>query len=202
MSKLISVRFSKIGHTTARLDGLAYDMTGDDGNPENSMIIGLNSSGKTSQLHLLFSIFLPAKHDLATHLDEDGRSFPYYFQDNEVGFVVTEWAIPGANMSLLGRAEKTRIVGRFTQYSNRDEEKHETCLFSFIADEEVGIDDLPLTSSIQSGRVEKHCKTMSEAKKYLNEVSISQAVNSIAKMLSATGRTICGKLVSTSTSSR
>jgi hypothetical protein len=170
MSKLISVRFSKIGHTTARLDGLAYDMTGDDGNPENSMIIGLNSSGKTSQLHLLFSIFLPAKHDLATHLDEDGRSFPYYFQDNEVGFVVTEWAIPGANMSLLGRAEKTRVVGRFTQYSNRDEEKHETCFFSFIADEEVGIDDLPLTSSIQSGRVEKHCKTMSEAKKYLNEV--------------------------------
>ncbi len=170
MSKLISVRFSKIGHTTARLDGLAYDMTGDDGNPENSMIIGLNSSGKTSQLHLLFSIFLPAKHDLATHLDEDGRSFPYYFQDNEVGFVVTEWAIPGANMSMLGTAEKTRVVGRFTQYSNRDEEKHETCFFSFIADEEVGIDDLPLTSSIQSGRVEKHCKTMSEAKKYLNEV--------------------------------
>lgn len=112
MSKLISVRFSKIGHTTARLDGLAYDMTGEDGNPENSMVIGLNSSGKTSQLHLLFSIFLPAKHDLATHLDEDGRSFPYYFQDNEVGFVVTEWAIPGANMSLLGTAEKTRVVGR------------------------------------------------------------------------------------------
>lgn len=134
------------------------------------MIIGLNSSGKTSQLHLLFSIFLPAKHDLATHLDEDGRSFPYYFQDNEVGFVVTEWAIPGANMSLLGRAEKTRVVGRFTQYSNRDEEKHETCFFSFIADENVGIDDLPLTSSILSGRVEKHCRTMSEAKKYLNEV--------------------------------
>ena len=62
------------------------------------MIIGLNSSGKTSQLHLLFSIFLPAKHDLATHLDEDGRSFPYYFQDNEVGFVVTEWTIPGGKI--------------------------------------------------------------------------------------------------------
>ena len=73
MSKLISVRFSKIGHATARLDGLAYDMIGDDGSPENSMIIALNSSGKTSQLHLLFSIFLPAKHDLATH---SGRRRP------------------------------------------------------------------------------------------------------------------------------
>jgi hypothetical protein len=170
MAELLSVRFSKIGHTTARLDGLAYDMTGDDGSPENSMIIASNASGKTSQLHLLYSIFLPAKHDLATHLDEDGRSFPYYFQDNEVGFVVTEWTIPGSNRSLLGGMEKTRVVGRFTQYSNRDEEKHETYFFSFIADEEAGIDDLPLTSSIQTGRIEKHCKTISETKKYLNEV--------------------------------
>lgn len=158
MAELLSVRFSKIGHTTARLDGLAYDMTGDDGSPENSMIIASNASGKTSQLHLLYSIFLPAKHDLATHLDEDGRSFPYYFQDNEVGFVVTEWTIPGSNRSLLGGIEKTRVVGRFTQYSNRDEEKHETYFFSFIADKEAGIDDLPLTSSIQAGRIEKHCK--------------------------------------------
>lgn len=170
MAELLSVRFSKIGHSTARLDGLAYDLTGDDGSPENSMIIASNATGKTSQLHLLYSIFLPAKHDLATHLDEDGRSFPYYFQDNEVGFVVTEWTIPGSNRSLLGGMEKTRVVGRFTQYSNRDEEKHETWFFSFIADEEAGIDDLPLTSSIQTGRVEKHCKTISETKKYLNEV--------------------------------
>ncbi len=170
MAELLSVRFSKIGHSTARLDGLAYDLTGDDGSPENSMIIASNATGKTSQLHLLYSIFLPAKHDLATHLDEDGRSFPYYFQDNEVGFVVTEWTIPGSNRSLLGGMEKTRVVGRFTQYSNRDEEKHETYFFSFIADEEAGIDDLPLTSSIQVGRVEKHCRTISETKKYLNEV--------------------------------
>ena len=73
-------------------------------------------------------------------------------------------------MSLLGRAEKTRVVGRFTQYTNRDENKFETCFFATIADDEAGIDNLPLTSSILLGKVEKHCKTMSETKKYLNDV--------------------------------
>lgn len=168
MPELVSVRFSKIGYRDARLDGLAYNLNGmDKGAPDNALVIGSNSSGKTSQLHLLFSLFLPHKHELAAQKDNSGRQFAYYFEENEIGFVATEWTIPGSG-TLPGMVRKTRVIGRFTQFTNRDKYEHTTCFFSFIADEELGIDDLPITSSIP-GRVPDYCRTISEAKKYLQE---------------------------------
>jgi DNA repair exonuclease SbcCD ATPase subunit len=169
MAELLSVRFSKIGYRDARLDGLSYSLTLPDGSPENALIIGSNSSGKTSQLHLLFSIFLPHHNELVSEKDSSGRHFAYYFEENEIGFVATEWTMPGSG-NLPGMvAAKTRVVGRFSQFTNRERYEHTSVFFSFIADSERGIDDLPLTSSIPH-RVATSPKTVHEAKKYLREL--------------------------------
>lgn len=166
MPNLLSVRFSKVGYVDARLDGLAYSVS-QEGEPKNSLIIGSNSGGKTSQLHLLFSIFLPQKHDLISKKDNSARDFAYYFEENEIAFVVTEWTIPNNQPDLYGK-QKTRVIGRFTQFTNRARYEHETNFFSFIADGELGIDDLPITSSIPS-RVKDYCRTVSEVKRYLRD---------------------------------
>jgi len=169
MAELLSVRFSKIGYRDARLDGLSYSLATADGTPENALIIGSNSSGKTSQLHLIFSIFLPHHNELVSQKDRSGRHFAYYFEEGEIGFVATEWSIPG-NRTLPGLAiNRTRVIGRFTQFTNRDKYEHTTVFFSFVADNELGIDDLPITSSIPH-RVAASPKTVSEAKKYLRDV--------------------------------
>ena len=168
MAELLSVRFSKIGYRDARLDGLSYNLTTPDGTPENALIIGSNSSGKTSQLHLMFSIFLPQHKELVSQRDSSGRQFAYYFEEGEIGFVATEWTIPG-NRNLPGMATRRRIVGRFSQFTNRERYEHTTVFFSFIADDDLGIDDLPITSSIPE-RVPEYRRTVSEAKKYLREV--------------------------------
>ncbi len=169
MAELLAIRFSKIGYRDARLDGLSYNLTTQDGTPENALIIGSNSSGKTSQLHLIFSIFLPHKHELVSQKDNSGRQFAYYFEEDEIGFVATEWTLPG-NRNLPGMATgKTRVVGRLSQFTNRERNEQTTVFFSFIADNELGIDDLPITSSIPE-RVPAYRRSISEAKKYLREV--------------------------------
>lgn len=168
MAELLSVRFSKIGYRDARLDGLSYNLAAPDGAPENALIIGSNSSGKTSQLHLIFSIFLPQHKELVSQRDSSGRQFAYYFEEGEIGFVATEWTIPG-NRNLPGMTSRRRIVGRFSQFTNRERYEHTTVFFSFIADNDLGIDDLPITSSIPE-RVPEYRRTVSEAKKYLREV--------------------------------
>jgi hypothetical protein len=169
MAELLSVRFSKIGYRDARLDGLSYSLATTDGTPENALIIGSNSSGKTSQLHLIFSIFLPHHNELVSQKDRSGRQFAYYFEEGEIGFVATEWSIPG-NRTLPGMAvSKTRVIGRFTQFTNRDKYENTTVFFSFVADDELGIDDLPITSSIPH-RVTESRKTISDTKKYLRDV--------------------------------
>jgi len=169
MAELLSVRFSKIGYRDARLDGLSYNLSTPDGAPENALVIGSNSSGKTSQLHLIFSIFLPHHKELVSQRDSSGRQFAYYFEEGEIGFVATEWTIPG-NRNLPGMAaSRTRIVGRFSQFTNRERYEHTTVFFSFIADNEVGIDDLPLSSSIPE-RVPAYRRTVSDAKKYIRDV--------------------------------
>ncbi len=169
MAELLSVRFSKIGYRDARLDGLSYDLSMPDGTPENALIIGSNSSGKTSQLHLIFSIFLPHHNELVSQRDSSGRQFAYYFEENEIGFVATEWTIPGSGNLPGMTATETRVVGRFSQFTNRERYEHTTVFFSFIADSEFGIDDLPITSSIPQ-RVATSPKTLNEAKKYLREI--------------------------------
>ena len=128
MAELLSVRFSKIGYRDARLDGLSYSLTLSDGSPENALIIGSNSSGKTSQLHLLFSIFLPHHNELVSEKDSSGRHFAYYFEENEIGFVATEWTIPGSGNLPGMAAAKTRVVGRFSQFTNRERYEHTTVL--------------------------------------------------------------------------
>lgn len=169
MAELLSVRFSKIGYRDARLDGLSYNLSTSDGSPENALVIGSNSSGKTSQLHLIFSIFLPHHKELISQKDSSGRQFAYYFEENEIGFVATEWTISG-NRNLPGMTSaKTRVVGRFSQFTNRERYEHTTVFFSFIADSERGIDDLPITSSIPH-RAATSPKTVNEAKKYLREL--------------------------------
>jgi len=169
MAELLSVRFSKVGYRDARLDGLSYNLSSVDGAPVNALIIGSNSSGKTSQLHLIFSIFLPHKHELASQKESSGRQFAYYFEEGEIGFVATEWTMPG-NRNLPGmNGGRTRVVGRFSQFSNRERYENSTVFFSFIADNELGIDDLPISSSIP-GRVSAYRRTISETKKYLREV--------------------------------
>jgi hypothetical protein len=169
MPELLSVRFSKIGYRDARLDGLSYSLATADGTPENALIIGSNSSGKTSQLHLLFSIFLPHHNELVSQKDRSGRQFAHYFEEGEIGFIATEWTIPG-NRTLPGMSiSRTRVIGRFTQFTNRDKYEHTTVFFSFVADDELGIDDLPITSSIPQ-RVSASKKTISETKKYLRDV--------------------------------
>ena len=166
MPNLLSVRFSKVGYIDTRLDGLAYSIS-KDGEPKNSLIIGSNTGGKTSQLHLLFSIFVPQKNELISQKDSSSRNFAYYFEENEIAFVASEWTIPNSQIDLDGN-QKTRVIGRFTQFTNRDKYEHETYFFSFIADKSLGIDDLPITSSIPS-RVKDYCRTISEVKKYLRE---------------------------------
>jgi len=169
MAELLSVRFSKIGYRDARLDGLSYSLATADGTPENALIIGSNSSGKTSQLHLIFSIFIPHHKELVSQRDSSGRQFAYYFEEGEIGFVATEWTIPG-NRTLPGMAiSRTRVVGRFTQFTNRDKYENTTVFFSFVADDELGIDDLPITSSIPQ-HVTASRQTISETKKYLRDV--------------------------------
>ncbi|MFA7060749.1 MAG: hypothetical protein WC156_08020, partial [Pedobacter sp.] len=169
MAELLSVRFSKIGYRDARLDGLSYNLAMPDGTPENALIIGSNSSGKTSQLHLIFSIFLPQHKELVSQRDSSGRQFAYYFEEGEIGFVATEWTIPGSRNLPGMAAGRTRVIGRFSQFTNRERYEHTTVLFSFIADNELGIDDLPITSSIPE-RVLEYRRTVSETKKYLREV--------------------------------
>jgi hypothetical protein len=169
MAELLSVRFSKIGYRDARLDGLSYDLATPEGSPENALIIGSNSSGKTSQLHLIFSIFLPHHNELVSQRDSFGRQFAYYFEENEIGFVATEWTIPGSGNLPGMTATETRVVGRFSQFTNRERNEQTTVFFSFIADSEFGIDDLPITSSIPH-RVATSPKTVNEAKKYLREI--------------------------------
>lgn len=166
MPKLLGARFSKIGFHEARIDGLAYDLTHNN-EPKNSLVITGNGGGKTTQVHLIFSIFLPQKRELMTKKSDAGRYFEYYFENNEIAIVASEWSIPNSQVS-LGGIPSTRVVGRVTQFTNRDKNESDTFFFSFIADEALGIDDLPLTSSIPH-RVPASArpKTMAEAKKYL-----------------------------------
>lgn len=166
MPDLLAVRFSKVGFYDTRIDGLGYYLTRD-GEAKNSLIITGNGGGKTTQIHLLFSLFLPQKWDLMTYRDNTGRRFEYYFEENEIAFIATEWSIPNSQVLLGGKA-RTRVIGRLTQFTNREKYEHETYFFSFIADDSLGIDDLPITSSIPH-RVKSYCRTVSEAKKYLKE---------------------------------
>ena len=166
MPNLLSVRFSKVGYSEARIDGLGYSLSRD-GEAKNSLVLTGNGGGKTTQVHLLFSLFLPQKYDLMTYKDNTGRRFEYYFEENEIAFIASEWSIPNSQISLSGRL-RTRVIGRFTQFTNREKYEHETYFFTFIADDELGIDDLPITSSIPH-RVKAYCRSISEAKKYLKE---------------------------------
>lgn len=166
MPNLLSVRFSKVGYSEARIDGLGYSLSRD-AEAKNSLVLTGNGGGKTTQIHLLFSLFLPQKYDLMTYKDNTGRRFEYYFQENEIAFIASEWSIPNSQVSLAGRP-RTRVIGRFTQFTNREKYEHESYFFSFIADDDLGIDDLPITSSIPQ-RVKLYCRTVSEAKKYLKE---------------------------------
>ena len=166
MPNLLSVRFSKVGYSEARIDGLGYSLARD-GEAKNSLVLTGNGGGKTTQLHLLFSLFLPQKYDLMTYKDNTGRRFEYYFEENEIAFIASEWSIPNSQISLAGR-QRTRVIGRFTQFTNREKYEHETYFFSFIADDELGLDDLPITSSIPN-RIKGYCRTISDAKKYLKE---------------------------------
>ena len=166
MPNLLSVRFSKVGYSEARIDGLGYSLSRD-GEAKNSLVLTGNGGGKTTQVHLLFSLFLPQKYDLMTYKDNTGRRFEYYFEEKEIAFIASEWSIPNSQISLGGR-QRTRVIGRFTQFANREKYEHETYFFSFIADDELGIDDLPITSSIPH-LVKSYCQTISEARKYLRE---------------------------------
>ena len=166
MPNLLSVRFSKVGYSEARIDGLGYSLSRN-GEAKNSLVLTGNGGGKTTQVHLLFSLFLPQKYDLMTYKDNTGRRFEYYFEENEIAFIASEWSVPNSQISLAGR-QRTRVVGRFTQFTNREKYEHETYFFSFIADDDLGIDDLPITSSIPH-RVKAYCRTVSEARKYLKE---------------------------------
>lgn len=166
MPNLLSVRFSKVGFSDARIDGLGYGFARD-GEPQNSLVLTGNGGGKTTQVHLLFSLFLPQKYDLMTYKDNTGRRFEYYFEEKEIAFIASEWSIPNSQITLGGR-QRTRVIGRFTQFTNREKYENETYFFSFIADDELGIDDLPITSSIPH-RVKHYCQTVSEARKHLRE---------------------------------
>lgn len=166
MPELVGVRFSRVGFSETRIDGLGYDLTRD-GEAKNSLVITGNGGGKTTQIHLLFSLFNPQKYDLMTHRDNTGRRFEYYFEENEIAFIASEWTIPNTQVTLGGRP-RTRVIGCFTQFTSRDRYEHETHFFSFIADDALGIDDLPITSSIPH-RVKGYCRTVGEAKKYLKE---------------------------------
>ncbi|ABQ25219.1 coiled-coil domain-containing protein [Geotalea uraniireducens] len=166
MPNLLSVRFSKVGYSDARIDGLGYSLARD-GEAKNSLVLTGNGGGKTTQVHLLFSLFLPQRRELMSYQDNTGRRFEYYFEENEIAFIASEWSIPNSQIPLGGR-QRTRVIGRFTQFTNREKYEYETYFFSFIADDELGIDDLPITSSIPH-RVKAYCRTISEAKKYLKE---------------------------------
>ena len=94
MPNLLSVRFSKVGYSEARIDGLGYSLARD-GEAKNSLVLTGNGGGKTTQLHLLFSLFLPQKYDLMTYKDNTGRRFEYYFEENEIAFHSCHPALPG-----------------------------------------------------------------------------------------------------------
>src|SRR6266480_3537016 len=98
MPNLLSVRFSKVGYSEARIDGLGYSLSRD-GEAKNSLVLTGNGGGKTTQVHLLFSLFLPQKYDLMTYKDNTGRRFEYYFEENEIAFIASEWSIPNSQIS-------------------------------------------------------------------------------------------------------
>lgn len=153
MPQLRKIACSRVGHWLARLDGLTLDFC-NDGRPIDTILWGDNGSGKTSILHLFFSIFHPYKNDFLGSTGDGKRSFDLYFRTNELAFVVTEWEEFRDPRDPATR--QTRIVGRCIQKINDNESRSADYspgyFFTFIADEDVNLDTLPLTQNVKAGR--------------------------------------------------
>lgn len=153
MPQLRKIACSRVGHWLARLDGLTLDFCNED-RPIDTILWGDNGSGKTSILHLFFSIFHPYKNDFLGATGDGKRSFDLYFRTNELAFVITEWEELRDPRDPATR--QTRIVGRCIQKINDNESRNADYspgyFFTFIADEDVNLDTLPLTQNVKTGR--------------------------------------------------
>lgn len=153
MPQLRKIACSRVGHWLARLDGLTLDFCNED-RPIDTILWGDNGSGKTSILHLFFSIFHPYKNDFLGSTGDGKRSFDLYFRTNELAFVVTEWEELRDPRDPTTR--QSRIVGRCIQKINDNESRSADYspgyFFTFIADKDVNLDTLPLTQNVKAGR--------------------------------------------------
>ncbi|MCK4621117.1 MAG: hypothetical protein KAT62_02760 [Desulfuromonadales bacterium] len=143
MPKIKSVHLSRVGHPSARLDGVTIYFT-HKGNPygraEDTILALRNGGGKTSLLQLLFSTFVPDKREFSGRTSEGGeRTFEQYFQANDLGLIVTEWD--------LGEDMPKRIVGQCVVKNSASDTDPERCFFSFLdTDTELDfkLSDLPM----------------------------------------------------------
>nr|WP_320048775.1 hypothetical protein [uncultured Desulfuromonas sp.] len=144
MPRLKSIHLSRVGHPSARLDGVSIYFTAKgnpDGKPEESTIVGLrNGGGKTSLLQLMFSTFVPDKREFSGRTSEGGeRTFDQYFQPNDLGMIVTEWD--------LGEGMPIRIVGQCVVKTNISDTSPQQCFFSFLVTDQQSdfqVTDLPM----------------------------------------------------------
>ncbi len=143
MPKIKSVHLSRVGHPSARLDGVTIYFThkGDPyGRPEDTILALRNGGGKTSLLQLLFSTFVPDKREFSGRTSEGGeRTFEQYFQANDLGLIVTEWD--------LGKDMPKRIVGQCAVKNSASDTDPERCFFSFLdtdTETDFKLSDLPM----------------------------------------------------------
>lgn len=143
MPKIKSVHLSRVGHPSARLDGVTIYFT-HKGNPygrsEDTILALRNGGGKTSLLQLLFSTFVPDKREFSGRTSEGGeRSFEQYFQANDLGLIVTEWD--------LGEDMPKRIVGQCVVKNSASDTDPDRCFFSFLdtdTESDFKLSDLPM----------------------------------------------------------
>lgn len=167
MPKLKAIHLSKIGHPSARFDGVSIYFTpggNPDGIPEKSTILNLrNGGGKTTLIHLFVSTFLPNKNEFIGKSDGGDRAFDQYLQPNEMGMIVTEWT--------LEENKGTRVIGQCAIKGNASDTQLEQQFFSFLVlnkDYDFQVSDLPMR---QFENLEKsgNISSMNEFKRYLHQ---------------------------------
>ncbi len=139
MPKLIAMHYSHVGHPSARLDGVTvpyFDEVTKE--PVDTIIWLRNGGGKTSQIQLKFSLFVPDRNEFIGKVKGGStRTLEQYFQPNETGLVVSEWDL-GPNIS-------TRVVGQAVRL--KPDGDIDRLFFSFIVPRDgsgIGVENLPM----------------------------------------------------------
>lgn len=138
MPKLRAMHYSHVGHKDARLDGVSVPFTDEiTGEPTDTIVWLRNGGGKTSQIQLKFSLFVPDRKEFIGRIKGSTRSFEQYFQPNETGLIVSEWD--------LGPDVNTRIIGQCVRI--KPDGDLDRLFFSFSVPRDgsgIGVDMLPM----------------------------------------------------------